>query len=252
MKKLLTLIAFVLVTFTVDAQSYCYDTNSDGEIDINDVMCLVNHILGVPHPGEGGEEPPQSYLTCPDDNHPHLIDLGLPSGTKWACCNVGANKPEEYGGYYAWGEVQEKGVYNWDTYQHCNSSDDCLFLGDDIAGTQYDVARVKWGNDWQMPTYDQMVELLNNTTFTWTSKNGVEGGLFTGSNGGTIFLPAAGDHWYEQDFDNAGWCGAYWLSTQDPWYSNQADGFGFGSFDQLWGYCTDRYVGQSVRPVWVP
>ena len=57
-----------------------------------------------------------TLLSCPDNNHPHMIDLGLPSGTKWACCNVGAHSPEEYGGYYAWGEISEKPVYNEVTY----------------------------------------------------------------------------------------------------------------------------------------
>ena len=109
---------------------------------------------------------------CPDDHHPHQIDLGLPSGTKWACCNVGADKPEAYGGYYAWGETEEKDVYNDVTYQYSTGEDgngdgyyddyhvETSFdvygvwqsLGDDIAGSQYDVAQVKWGGDWQMPT----------------------------------------------------------------------------------------------------
>ena len=60
--------------------------------------------------------PKKGETSCPDANHPHAIDLGLPSGTKWACCNVGASAPEQYGGYYAWGETHEKSVYNWDTY----------------------------------------------------------------------------------------------------------------------------------------
>lgn len=89
--------------------------------------------------------------SCPDDNHPHMIDLGLPSGTKWACCNVGATKPEEYGGYYTWGETEEKSVYDWSTCKYWTDSngdgyaDDYEFtnLGSDIAGTGYDVAHVK-------------------------------------------------------------------------------------------------------------
>ena len=61
-----------------------------------------------------------AYFSCPDDHHPHMIDLGLPSGTLWSCCNVGATKPEEYGGYYAWGETEEKDYYAWSTYIHCD------------------------------------------------------------------------------------------------------------------------------------
>ena len=98
----------------------------------------------------------RSYLKCPDNRHPHLIDLGLPSGTKWACCNLGADKPEAYGGYYAWGEIEEKTFYNEVTYQYSTGEDtdgDGWYdknrsyknLGSDIASTQYDVAHVKWG-----------------------------------------------------------------------------------------------------------
>lgn len=91
--------------------------------------------------GGGNNDPLQSYTKCPDDNHPHLIDLGLPSGTKWACCNVGANMPERPGGFYAWGETEEKEVYDWSTYIHCDGSmETCHDLGENIAGTQYDVA----------------------------------------------------------------------------------------------------------------
>lgn len=94
MKKLLFILALMLVAFTVNAQSNLNgDMNHDGEKNITDVILLVDEILN----GAGSK----SYLTCPDNHHPHLIDLGLPSGTKWACCNVGATAPEDYGGYYA-------------------------------------------------------------------------------------------------------------------------------------------------------
>ena len=112
---------------------------------------------------------------CPDNNHPHAIDLGLPSGTKWACCNVGATKPEEYGGYYAWGEIEEKEIYYWNTYIHCDGTEaTCHNIGSDIAGTQYDVAHEKWGGTWQMPSFDQNEELINNCTSEYTTLNGVK------------------------------------------------------------------------------
>ncbi len=79
---------------------------------------------------------------CPDSNHPHAIDLGLPSGTLWSCCNVGAKTPEEAGGYYAWGETETKTIYNEGTY---NYKANYVSFGSDIAGTEYDVAHVKWG-----------------------------------------------------------------------------------------------------------
>ena len=142
-------------------------------------------------------------LSCPDDNHPHIIDLGLPSSTKWACCNVGADKPEAYGGYYAWGETEEKSTYTEMTYQYCTGEDtdgDGYYdsnisyqsLGSDIANTEYDVAHVKWGGSWVMPSYDQQMELFSSCTYTWTSINGVSGEELTGPNGCTIFFPAAG------------------------------------------------------------
>ena len=162
--------------------------------------------------------------------------------------NVGANAPEDYGGYYAWGETEEKEVYNWSTYIHWDgSSSTCRDLGSDIAGTKYDVAHVKWGGDWQMPTQGQIDELLNNTTHIWTTQNGVNGRLFTGSNGNSIFLPAAGYRWKES-LGSAGSYGDYWSSTQDPSHSRNAYYLYFGSGNaDLNGYY--RYNGQSVRPV---
>ena len=146
-----------------------------------------------------------SQNSCPDDKHPHLIDLGLPSGTKWACCNVGAETPEAYGNYYAWGETEEKNSYSPKSYQYCTGVDtdgdgwydeDVQYLeaeqdfGDTISGT-HDVAHVKWGESWQIPTLQQFRELLDNCSSEWTSVNDVEGRRFTGPNGASIFLPAA-------------------------------------------------------------
>ena len=190
-----------------------------------------------------------SYLTCPDDHHPHLIDLGLPSGTKWACCNVGADKPESYGGYYAWGETTEKDVYNWSTYIHCDgSSSTCHNLGSDIAGTQYDVAHVQWGGSWVMPSYDQHVELRNNCTSEWTTLNGVNGRRFTGPNGGTIFLPALG-YRGNGDFIVVGERGYYWSSTQDPVNSSDALDLRFDKNKVDRSEDDSRYFGQGVRSV---
>ena len=180
----------------------------------------------------------RNSLSCPDGKHPHMIDLGLPSGTKWACCNVGANKPEVYGVYYAWGETQTKSTYDFSTYKHYDGTKDTYRnLGSDIAGTQYDVAHVKWGGSWVMPSEAQLEELKNNCTYTWTTINGVKGGKFTGKNGKSVFLPAAGGS------------GNYWLSTQCPEDPYEASFLYFGSgYDVGWGY-DFRYYGQSVRPV---
>ena len=185
--------------------------------------------------------------TCPDTHHAHEIDLGLPSGTKWACSNVGATKPEEYGGYYAWGETEEKSYYDWSTYKYYKNGE-YLNIGTDISGTEYDVAHVKWGGNWCMPTYDDIQELLDNCTYEWTTLNGVKGTKFTSKiNGNSIFLPAAGCRCYGH-LDGAGEYGGFWSSTQDPDYSGYACSLYFSSGDAYWGYDV-RYYGRSVRPV---
>lgn len=184
---------------------------------------------------------------CPDGNHPHLIDLGLPSGTKWACCNVGASKPEASGGYYAWGETEEKTVYNWNTYLYGNDWDDCVHIGDNISGTEYDVARVKWGDPWRMPSLDEMKELRDKCTREWTRLNGVNGIRVTGPNGNSIFLPAAGYRWGDNLY-GYGSCGDYWSGTLYSGYEFRAYGLYFDSGDWSW-YDYSRGNGFSVRPV---
>lgn len=186
--------------------------------------------------------------SCPDSNHPHLIDLGLPSGTKWACCNVGAKKPEEFGGYYAWGDTEEKSWYDWSTYIYCDGSLDSFHdLGSDISGTKYDVAHVKWGGSWVMPSHEQQLELLNNCTSTWTKVNDVNGRKFTSMiNGKTIFLPAAGNH-IKGELCNVLY-GFYWAAKQGPGNSYYAFCIAFRPGEIWWDHI-DRSVGQSVRPV---
>ena len=193
------------------------------------------------------DDTPISYPACPDGNHPHLIDLGLPSGTKWACCNVGADKPEAYGGYYAWGETEEKDVYNRDTYKYYQNGS-YVNIGSDISCTEYDVAHVKWGGKWCMPTLDDIKELLNNCTTEWTTLNGVNGRKFISKiNGNSIFLPAAGDRW-SGGLDGAGEYGYFWSSTQNPDDSYGAYDLDFRSYYTGWGNST-RNGGLSVRPV---
>ena len=186
-------------------------------------------------------------LSCPDDNHPHAIDLGLPSGTLWACCNVGASKPEEYGGYYAWGEKEEKVDYDWKTYKHCQGYYDGLsqtyFDLGDISGTKNDVAHVKWGGNWYMPTLDDIKELINNCTSEWTTFNDVNGYKFTSKiNGKSIFLPAAG-YRLRRGLSNGGNDVSYWSSSQ---YIKSYAFFLSGSINDSYY----RYYGRSVPPVY--
>ena len=200
----------------------------------------------------GTESPLSSYAyahlpICPDNNHPHMIDLGLPSGTKWACCNVGADKPETYGGYYAWGETETKSNYSASTYQYYKNGS-YQYIGSDIAGTDYDVAHVKWGGSWVMPSKEQQDELRNNCTYNWTTENGVKGGKFTSKiNGNSIFLPAAG-YRDGSDLIGVGSYGYYWSSTKYTLYVYYAYYLYIGSGNAGWSN-NYRYRGQSVRPV---
>ena len=242
MKKLLSIFALMLVVITANAQTTLEgDMNHDGRLTITDVVKLVDIIL---------KGTPLSYLSCPDDHHPHLIDLGLPSGTKWACCNVGATTPDAYGGYFAWGETEEKDYYYYDTYIHCDGSyGTCHDLGSDIAGTQYDVAQVKWGGSWVMPSLDQIEELLENCTSTWKAQNGVNGRVFTGSNGGSIFLPASGNRWKDGLYE-AGSVGDYWSSTPYPGQGGVGGVYDLYFFpgNAYWQY-NSNINGLPVRPV---
>lgn len=191
-------------------------------------------------------------LLCPDNNHPHAIDLGLPSGTKWCCMNVGASSPEQYGGYYAWGETSEKSEYNYLTYSLFRSNID---IDIDIAGTSCDVAHVRMGGSWRMPSIAQLKELRNykNCTATITLQNGVYGILVTGKNGGQLFLPAAGRRW-DSDLIDAGSHGYYWSSSPGTHFRHSAYHLLFLpsrlNYLTSWGSASQNITGGlSVRAV---
>lgn len=214
------------------------------------LMCsiaLVSCNSGDDDENIGGDV--RSYTSCPDSHHPHLIDLGLPSGTKWACCNVGASKPEDYGGYFAWGETTEKNYYYWDTYIHCDGSSTTEHdIGEDIAGTQYDAATTNWGSPWVMPNKEQIKELESRCTSEWTTENGINGCRFTGTNGASVFLPAAG--LYSKDYLD-GNLGSYWSS-----YYGFTNGIRFPPFCLYFSRRSveanghaQLFQGLSVRPV---
>ena len=192
------------------------------------------------------------------------IDLGLPSGTLWATCNVGANAPEEFGDYFAWGETQTKNIYNWNTYQHCCNGNGRQLIKyctkssygnngfvDNLTEVQPndDAATVNWDSEWCMPTGEQWEELLNNTNCTWTTLNGVNGRQFSGSNGQIIFLPAAGYWGNNFSTDSIGSQGMYWSSSLN---SDEPDlgAHLFFTFDNcLLHFFSYRYFGNPIRPV---
>ena len=219
------------------------DVNDDMQVDVADIATIIDIMAG-----KGGDTEPEEkvYTSCPDGNHPHIIDLGLPSGTKWACCNVGASKPEDYGSYYAWGETKTKEVYTGDTYQYYQNGS-YVNIGSDIAGTEYDAATANWKAPWRMPTREQCQELIDNCTSEWTTQNDVNGRKFTGPSGGTIFLPAAGYRW-GSGLDDAGSYGDYWSSTLLESLPGRVWGLDFNS-GGVYTYTYYRYFGHTVRPV---
>ena len=196
---------------------------------------------------ETQDNPPVAYLTCPDDNHPHAIDLGLPSGTLWACCNVGADKPEGYGGYYAWGETEEKSCYNWETYRYYDASNETIQeIGTDIAGTNYDVAHVKWGKYWAMPTLEQWLE-LNHCTTSWTIQDGIYGCRLTSPNGGIVFFPATGSR-RNYIVEGEGTSVSLWTSEVFMLWDAQ-ESFIFRNDKGVGASSAYRYWGCPIRPV---
>ena len=174
------------------------------------------------------------------------VDLGL--SVKWANHNVGAAAPEEYGNYYAWGETRIKLEYYWEDYKYYNSStDDFDNIGSNISGTSYDVAHVRWGGGWRMPTLNEIKELINKCSWQWTTVNGVNGYKVTGPNGNSIFLPAAG-YRLGTELYYRGSNGIYWSGTLYENISYYAYFLNFGSGNRYWDY-NSRGYGFSVRPV---
>lgn len=194
------------------------------------------------------------------------VDLGLPSGTLWATCNVGASAPEEFGDYFAWGETSTKAKYNWKNYKYCKngySHDLTKYCNDSNEGYKEftdelteleprdDAASVKWGSEWCTPSRFQWEELYQNTSVTYTALNGVSGLLFVSNNGNSLFLPAALSRWDDEIEDSHSGQGHYWSSSLNTNYPGGAFRF---NFDRYGGYGlvdidSPRARGQSIRPV---
>ena len=253
MKKInsfLVVLLLMLTSLTASAQYLRGDVDQDGRVNIDDVTCLIDFLLN----GLWPDEP----VTPPDDHE--WVDLGLPSGTLWATCNVGANSPEEFGDYFAWGETEPKENYNWTTYKWCNGSGTTLkkYCTKSNYGTvddkteldlEDDAAYVNWGPSWRMPSKAQLDELDNCCTWTWTTMNGVNGRLVTGPNGNTLFLPATGCH-YGGKLTNVGVHGYYWSYTLYSGYPGYAYYLDLSSEYVDWVYHY-RYYGYAVRAVCV-
>lgn len=185
------------------------------------------------------------------------VDLGLSSGTKWAAYNVGAVKPEEYGGYYAWGETEEKTEYSWATYKWCQGTNDTMskYCTNNLFGIvdnktvldlEDDAAYVKWGGDWRMPTKAEQEELRLVCNWEKETLNGVDGYRITGPNGNSIFLPSA-SYRYGTDIYDRGSCGDYWSGSLNSGFCSYACHLHFENKNEAWS--SYRYYGRSVRAV---
>lgn len=215
-----------------------------------------------------------SFVSCGDsdeetkDNPSNVggheyVDLDLPSGLKWATCNVGATLPEGYGDYFAWGEVKSKSLYTLNTYKwvEIDQNGEISSLkkyndGEYYAGqtdnltillAEDDAATANWGSDWRMPTEEEWRELSKNCEYSWEEINGVKGLKFTGKNGKWIFLPAAGS--YEDGlFYDEGEEGHYWSSSLRESDNSLSFCPHIKSGGMKWKF-EDRSIGVSVRPV---
>lgn len=188
------------------------------------------------------------------------VDLGLPSGIKWATCNVGATSPEEYGNYYAWGETTAKSTFTWSNYKWCNGSywTQKKYCTSSSYGTvdnkivldkSDDAASVNWGGNWRMPTKAEQDELRSNCTWTWTTENGVNGyTVKSKANGKSIFLPAAG-YYYESSLEEAGSRGIYKSASLVELVPEHAYDLDLTTTYGAREYYSNRCYGRTIRAV---
>lgn len=238
-----------------------YSNGTTETKEVQDIKKLSFRTIESQTPSEPDDPvKPDDPVVDPDNK---MVDMGL--SVKWAAWNVGATAPEQYGDFFAYGEIEPKTEYTFDTYKWV--VDDYLDelaewewylkLGANMSGTNYDVAHVNWGEKWRMPSTEEWEELFNNCTKEWISYNGVDGAKFTSNiTGNSIFIPAAGNK-YNGEYDHEGTNCMYWSPEEfdyfnpndwdnecrnyridiSPTYSN-ADGYDY------------PYVGFPIRPVY--
>lgn len=263
--------------------AYRYGSMLDRVYEVGDVTFIKEGNVPLPHLIDNK----QTRQKGDKGKVAEPVDLGL--SVKWASWNLGAVKPEDYGGYYAWGETEEKDVYNWSSYKYVNNEIESDYWDDNtneivhkyqriglhldsedrfaeisICGTEYDVAHVNWGGGWRMPTNEEITELEKKCEKERSTLNGVEGWYFTGPNGNKIFLPSSG-MWSEDDvsYDMKDWRGAacmYWTGDLITYYYllgvqyREDDGHAAFSmcFDNRgvpFGNFFSRCEGLTIRPV---
>lgn len=253
MKKIslfLVMSLMMLASFTAGVEYQRGDVNQDGSVSIDDVTCLIDYLLS----GSWGDEP-----VIPPDGHEY-VDLGLPSGTLWATCNVGAENPENSGGFFAWGEIEPKESFNWSNYGLCQGAFNTMtkYCTQSNFGTvddkteldpEDDAAYVNWGPSWRIPTTEQLQELRDNCTWQWTTLNDVVGFMVIGPNGNSMFLPAAGHYFGSTCYDIGQSC-AIWSRNMNSAVSFEAYDLGYNS-DCVETYTNSRCEGYVIRAVFV-
>lgn len=183
-----------------------------------------------------------------------FVDLGLPSGTLWATCNVGASCPEETGYLVSWGETTPKTIYDWPNYQYGDIINDSFVLYkynplDSLTVLERtdDAATAHWGTEWRMPTSEEWYELYHKTEYVWTIQNGVAGRLLTAWNGNSIFLPATG---YRMDNGHYSLgIGVYWSSNVNTNYAERGISYHFDNNESHVCETYERSRGHAIRAV---
>ena len=246
---------------TVTARGVCWSTSPDPTIDDNKTTdgngtgAFTSQLTNLTHSttyyirayatnSEGTSYGEQRYFSTLSDgmiNGHQYVDLGLSSGLKWATCNVGADSPEDYGNYYAWGETETKAEYTQD-----NSVTFGQQLNDISGNAQYDAATANWGGSWRMPTKDEIRELIYNCNWTPETQNGVDGFKVTGNNGNYIFIPASG---YRDGSSLYIYGECYYWSSTPRQYGVEFANILYSDTEFQSEDVNYRYRGLTIRPV---
>ena len=241
----------MVLSLSAQRQMYVWQDGVKTTYEVANVDSITFSKVENPDPNTGATGSENGY---------EYVDLGL--SVKWAACNVGTTKPEEYGDYFAWSETEPKSTYDWSTYKYWNGSyyTQTKYCTDSYFGTvdnktqlelSDDAARANWGGSWRMPTDAELTELREQCTWTWTTQNGVNGYKVTSKKSGytnkSIFLPAAGYRGGSSLY-SAGSSGYYWSSSLNTDYPGSAWFVYFNSYGVNRDYYLRRY-GFSVRTV---
>lgn len=217
-----------------------FEGKTDNSVILNDSLVVLSDTLSSSSSSLNNSKSSSMYSRKSCINGHDYVDLGL--SVKWATCNVGSSCPEDYGNYYAWGEIQTKSEYTEE-----NSLTYRKNIGNISGNSQYDVACAKWGSSWRMPTLLEIKELKDQCKWKWITNSGHEGYRVTGPNGNSIFLPAAGCCYGSRIYDQGAY-GYYWAGTLGKGGITVAGFLCFDYDSADWRY-NDRVYGRSVRPV---